>query len=120
MEQILLHLFGDYVLQNDWMALNKKKDSIIGYLACFIHCMLYALPFLLITNIFAVALIYSTHYLIDSTGVVTWFLCKRNHGSKHNYGFGLERPPVITVWLNIITDNTFHLIINYFIIKYIV
>ena len=27
MEQLILHLTGDYLLQSDWMALNKIKNS---------------------------------------------------------------------------------------------
>ena len=31
---IIGHLVGDYLLQNDWMALNKKASS----LHCAVHC----------------------------------------------------------------------------------
>jgi hypothetical protein len=34
---ILAHFIGDYLLQNDWMAQNKKKSN----LACTIHVGLY-------------------------------------------------------------------------------
>lgn len=30
---IIGHLVGDYLLQNDWMALNKKKAGHLGALA---------------------------------------------------------------------------------------
>lgn len=60
---IIGHLVGDYLLQNDWMALNKKKPSIyyrpwwgntewkwrLTYLLrwvsipCFVHCLLWTL-----------------------------------------------------------------------------
>ena len=33
------HLVGDYLLQNDWMALNKKKQ----HLPCLVHCFIWAL-----------------------------------------------------------------------------
>jgi len=36
------HMIGDYVLQNDWMALNKQRRDPLGFMACMVHCMLYA------------------------------------------------------------------------------
>lgn len=114
MEQLLLHLLGDFITQNDWMALNKKKPTLTGFLACQVHCILYALPFLLLGTPFQVFLIYFSHYAIDRSNLVAWFLAYRN-GVKdiHNFGFSHERPSFISVWLFIITDNTFHLLCNY-------
>ena len=118
MIQLLLHLFGDFIVQNDWMALNKKKCSPKGYLACAIHCITYALPFLLVTSWFGVALICATHFLLDKYQVITWFLAIRNNAEGlENFGYKDERPKLISVWLNIFTDNSFHLIMNYIIIR---
>jgi len=120
MEQLLLHLFGDYVLQNDWMALNKKNRGLTGLLACLTHCILYGLPFLLITNYIAVLSIILTHFIIDRTNIVAKFLAIRNNVDNiDNFGFAKNRPFALSIWLLIITDNTFHLIINYLLIKYI-
>lgn len=33
------HLIGDYIIQNDYLALNKTKNSLI----CLLHCLLYTL-----------------------------------------------------------------------------
>lgn len=120
MLQLIFHLIGDYLIQNDWMALNKKKLTWIGELACQIHCITYALPFLFIASPFQVFLIYLSHYLIDRTNIVAWFLAIRN-GVFHtkNFGFSMERPALISVWLFIITDNVFHIIGNYLILKYV-
>jgi hypothetical protein len=115
--QLILHLFGDFIIQNDWMALNKKKKGFKGFSACFIHCLLYALPFLLIAGYVQVFFIFITHYVIDRYNVVTWFLSKRNGVDMSNYGFSSNRPEYISVWLNIITDNTFHLMCNYLILS---
>lgn len=46
MEQLILHLLGDYVIQTNWMANNKEKYTF----PCLIHCITYALPFLLIAD----------------------------------------------------------------------
>lgn len=118
--QLILHLIGDYIIQNDWMALNKKKFSWKGELACQIHCITYALPFFFITDWLGVLLIYLSHYAIDRTNVIAWFLAVRN-GVFHvkNFGFGEERPFVITIWLYIITDNIFHIVGNWIILTYL-
>lgn len=120
MEQFLLHLFGDYIVQNDWMGLNKKKRTWMGELACQIHCITYSLPFILICSWWAVLVIYVTHYIIDRTDIVAWFLAYRN-GAKNieNFGFTTVRPQIISVWLWIIVDNVFHIFCNYFAIKYL-
>lgn len=118
MEQLILHLFGDFILQNDWMALNKKEKGFKGAAACFIHCLLYALPFLLITGFTQVFFIFITHYIIDRYNFVTWFLSKRNGVDMSNFGFSKDKPTFISVWLNIITDNAFHIMGNYAIITW--
>lgn len=120
MEQLILHLVGDYLFQNDWMALNKKKLTWNGELACQAHCIIYSLPFFLIGSWQAVIVIYLTHYAIDRSKFVEWFLAIRN-GVFHteNFGFSKERPFTISVWLYIIVDNSFHLICNYFALKYL-
>ena len=112
MTQLILHLIGDYLIQNDWMALNKKRTGIKGMLACQVHCITYAVPFLLIANIWQVFFIYVGHYMIDRWNFVTWFLSKRNSCGMDNFGYGGNRPSFIAFWLNVITDNSFHLIIN--------
>ncbi len=119
MMQLILHLIGDYLIQNDWMALNKKEATIKGELACQLHCITYSLPFLFIGSGEAVLFIYLSHYIIDRTNIVGWFLALRN-GVFHvrNFGFGEQRPFVITIWLYIITDNIFHIICNYLFLKY--
>lgn len=120
MEQLLLHLFGDFILQTDNMALNKKKNTLNGYIYCILHCVTYSLPFILITNWKAVIFIGLTHFIIDKTNIVAHFLKLRNNVKDiSNFGFAKERPFAITVWLLIFTDNTIHLILNYLAIKYI-
>jgi hypothetical protein len=62
MAQLLCHLVGDYVLQNHWCALNKTRRTW----PCVVHCALYLLPFLLLTQRpGALAVIVVTHFFID-------------------------------------------------------
>jgi len=42
-EMLLGHLVGDYLLQNNWMALGKSKYNGMGWLTCTVHCVLYTL-----------------------------------------------------------------------------
>lgn len=61
-EQLVAHAIGDYVLQSDWMANEKTKQS----LAAAVHALSYALPFLFLRpSVAAFAVIVGTHFLID-------------------------------------------------------
>ena len=115
MEQLLLHLFGDFVIQFDFLALYKKEFSLKGWSLCALHCLIYSLPFLLITNLEAVILIFIFHFFIDKTNAVEYYIRVRNNlfNSKNKTTYPKN------LWLIIISDNTIHLIINYLIIFYI-
>ena len=120
MEQLLLHAIGDYWIQTDKQALNKKKKGWHGAFQCWLHCVTYSLPFLLIGSIPAVLVIFLTHYWIDRTQIIAWAIAYKN-GVKtiKNFGFGEERPFAITIWLYIICDNIVHITCNYFALKYL-
>ena len=124
MEQLLCHLFADYWLQNDWMALNKKKHFWIAL----VHAIVYTIPFLLLTkSLLALSVICITHAIIDHTDIV----CRLNQIKNWDFigCFGWDnilvkdgysdRPIFIRVWLIIIQDNILHLIISYLSIKYL-
>lgn len=118
MEQLILHLLGDYILQNDYLAMAKKNKGLGGFISCFTHCLLYSIPFGIYTRSWIVGILIGvSHFALDRTTVVTKFLMIRN-GVKDssNFGFHPDRPKFISVWLYIITDNCFHIIGNYFII----
>jgi len=61
MIQLILHLWGDYILQSGWMANNKTK----AWFPAIAHATIYSLPFLLIGSWQAVFVIWSTHAVID-------------------------------------------------------
>lgn len=130
MEQLLIHLFSDYWLQNDWMALNKKKHFWIAL----VHAIIYTIPFLLLTrSILALSVICITHAIIDYTDIV----CRLNQIKNWNFDTQLlkvddtiplkfpfkdgytDRPFAIRVWLIIIQDNILHLIINYCALRWL-
>ncbi len=114
MEQILLHLFGDYIIQNDNTTLRKCEKSLTGFFYCLFHCVMYSLPFLLLTTWGGVILIAIGHFILDRWNVVPYFIALKNDVS--NFGFPKERPKWMTTWLYIIQDNIIHLIWNYLII----
>ena len=141
MEQLFAHIFGDYILQSDWMAMNKSKRS----LPCLVHVLLYTSVFLLLTTSWkALLVIGATHFVLDRFPVIVrrfiWFknhmgpnlkfvpfdLCKVTGyydglGSSSNVeinGYS-QRLNYVTVWLYIITDNFLHLLTNYLAIKYL-
>jgi Protein of unknown function (DUF3307) len=119
MLQLIIHGIGDYFLQTDYQALNKKKDGWIGLWACLKHCITYSLPFLFIGSWKAVLVIFITHFIIDRTNIVAWLIAYKNGiRTIENFGFGLERPFAITIWLYIICDNLLHIICNYVALRY--
>ena len=134
MEQLLCHCFADYWLQNNWMALNKKKHFWIAL----VHAFIYTIPFLLLTRSWlALSVICLTHAVIDHTDIVcrlnqikNWDFEKHKIQVEILSPFNLvrysdffdgytDRPLFIRVWLIIIQDNILHLIINYLSIKYL-
>lgn len=136
MEQLICHLFGDYIIQSDWMAQNKTRSS----LAALAHAVTYALPFLLLSpSITALAVIIGTHFLIDRFRLARYVVWFKNlmtpEGSKEGdtwifpaklawenckaTGYPLETPPFLAVWLLIIADNAIHLLVNFLALKYL-
>ena len=67
-EMVLGHLLGDYLLQNEWMALNKSKYNLNGWLAAFIHCILYTLAvclFMMNFDLIWIVVVFLSHFPID-------------------------------------------------------
>jgi len=149
MLQLILHGIGDYFLQTDWQALNKKKKGRQGLWACVKHCTTYSLPFKFIGSWWAVLAIWVGHFIIDRTNIVAYLIawkngvkkwvCKKHGGYDYmacpykgernchplsvldisNFGFHPERSFAISIWLYIICDNLLHIIWNYFSLMYL-
>ena len=58
---VMCHLVGDYVLQGQFIAETKGKNSY----HMFIHCTLYCLPFMVILSGWQLVLLYCSHVIID-------------------------------------------------------
>jgi hypothetical protein len=80
MEQLILHLIGDYLTQSDWMAQNKTKSS----LPAAVHALVYGAPFLLflVANApnptLAGFVIVGTHFLIDRYRLARYVVWAKN------------------------------------------
>lgn len=86
MIQLLLHLWGDYITQSDWMAQNKTKS----HSAAFCHALMYSIPFALIGGIHRTSwnpklidslplfVIFQSHYLIDRYRLARYVVWTRN------------------------------------------
>ena len=75
MEQLIAHLFGDYILQSHWMAQNKAHDSRVAI----IHAGVYTLPFLALTrSIPALAVILLSHAAIDRWQLARYVVWAKN------------------------------------------
>lgn len=134
MNQLLLHILGDYFLQSDWIALNKSKKS----LQCLIHCIIYTIPFLVLTqSIWALLFIFGSHFIFDRFSLVKYIIWLKNHLNPtfSYYPFDKcsvtgyyddwnssnvdSRPKFITTWLYIISDNSVHLACNLFALTFL-
>lgn len=126
-DQVLAHLVGDFVLQSDWMATNKKSRI----LPCLIHVLTYTIPFLLLTRSpFALLAIMGTHFAIDHwkfpqrlVWAKNWLLSPAKHRKTWDEcsftGYSPDRPVWLTAWLLIAVDNILHLVINGLSIRYL-
>lgn len=112
----MAHMVGDYLIQNDWMAIEKTAH----WWPAIAHAVTYGLPFLLITQSpAALAVIVGTHAVIDRYRLarhVVWF---KNQLAPYPFrpphtstGHFDDRPVWLTTWLLIIADNVIHMLIN--------
>lgn len=147
MEQLLPHVAGDYILQSDWMAMNKSKRSW----PCFVHVVIYTSVFLFLTTSWkALLVIGAVHFVLDRWHfIIRRMIWAKNHmgpnfkfvpfslcnvtGYYDNFANKIVNKPYtdevingyaprlnyITIWLYIITDNFLHLLTNYLAIKYL-
>ena len=122
-DQLVAHAVGDYVLQSEWMAINKSRAS----LPALIHAVTYTLPFLFLTRgPMSLFLIASTHFVIDRWALarhVVWLKNRPWPGSRSwseccRTGFSEDTPPWMAGWLVIIVDNIMHVVTNGLAIHY--
>jgi hypothetical protein len=115
----IAHLFGDYVIQSDWMAAEKTKR----WWPAVAHAVTYGLPFLLLTqHLVALVIIVGTHAVIDRYRLARHVAWTKNNLAPAGYnppwreckatGYSESKPRWMAVWLMIVADNTLHVAIN--------
>ena len=124
MDQLLLHLIGDYVTQTDWMARTKTRLPF----AALCHALVYTLPFLLLApSLTAILVIGVSHFLIDRFRLARYLAFGKNRLTDWHLkwadcratGFPAEVPAGHAFWLMILIDNTMHLSINYAALRWL-
>lgn len=102
LDAIIGHLVGDYLLQNDWMARNKKSVSWI----CLIHCVLWTNSVCLFSGCrdhWVWLILLATHFLQDRTTIIRKFM----------YWAGQEQfatDEKLSPWSIIVVDNVWHIV----------
>jgi hypothetical protein len=127
---LLGHLFGDYLLQNQWMALNKSKNTWIGWLAAILHCVLYTFAVCLFMWNFQpiwILAVFCSHFFIDKFGLGEIYMKYIKGNGLRDYINNVDNTYSRT-WTNssegeriitggfkavvyTLTDNTMHLIL---------
>jgi hypothetical protein len=79
MLQLILHLFGDYVTQSDWMDQNKTKESY----PALIHSLIYGVPFAMLAFYaphpdLAMCIIIGSHFFIDRFRLARYVVWLKN------------------------------------------
>jgi len=105
MHWIYAHLIGDYLIQNDWMAKEKKNSHFV----CTVHILTYMVPFLFCQlTWWQFLLVAIQHWIQDRTHIVGWFMSKSGKQS-----FLKDMGP----WSAILTDNIIHILWMALILK---
>lgn len=68
---VMVHLIADWLLQTDWMALNKVN---LRHPAAWVHSGIHTLLYLLVFSWYLALLIGITHLLIDTRVPVRWWI----------------------------------------------
>lgn len=106
---IVGHLIGDFIIQNHWMAIEKKKRNW----PCLVHCTLYTLAVYICTfwPLWTLPFIFIPHFLIDRTNFISKWM-----GWMGQAGFRDGLAP----WSSIIVDNVFHIVTLFIIHVFLV
>jgi len=127
-EMLLGHLCGDFLMQTEWMALNKSKNTWIGWTAALVHCILYTLAVCLFMWNFQpiwMVVVFLTHFPIDKFALAEVYMHYiKGKGMKDfvnkDISYGLKKNPLnrfdaleggFTSIVYTLTDNTMHLIL---------
>jgi len=137
-QMLLGHLLGDYLLQNEDMALNKSKNTLVGWYFAIIHCYIYTLAvcvFMWNFDFIWIIAVFLSHFPIDKFGLAEKYMKYVKGSSLRQYidtvNWTAERAPddftkghqMLTggfrAFVYAVTDNSMHLILMYLAYKLI-
>lgn len=105
---IIGHLVGDYLIQNDFIAMNKKSNSFV----CAVHCFLWSWSVILFgvpwTTNFAFpvvpmfAILFITHFIQDRTTIIRKWMTLIG---QDQFATGALSP-----WSIVVDDNVWHIV----------
>ena len=131
-ELLLGHLVGDYLLQNEWMAMNKSKNNMEGLKAAVAHCLLYTLAvcvFMWNFDLAWICVVWLSHFPIDKFALAEKYMHyikgkgMKDYVAKDNMKSTektWEKPALnrydmleggFTSFVYALTDNTMHLLL---------
>jgi len=126
---IMGHMVGDYILQNQWLALNKSKPGRLGALACTIHVLLYTAVVSLFTGLHGLlflALVAVPHWIIDRYSL-GWPLLKWKNRHDQRDLWKIQDGTIANVWriafaapVYIANDNTLHFLCLWILLRFVV
>ena len=103
------HLVGDYLIQNDWMARNKKRSTVI----CAIHCGLWATTIIMFASwpLRLWPILFMKHFIQDRTEIVKVWM---NLIGQAEFRTGPCSP-----WSLTVIDNVWHITVIWMIWRYL-
>ncbi len=109
---IVGHLVGDYLFQNDYMALGKKKSDKI----CALHCLIWTVCVVACTpafwhglGLFAIPLLFISHYIQDRWSLIRKYM--------RLYGQELFATGPLSPWSIIAVDNVWHIVTIFVLLR---
>lgn len=116
-ELFLGHLVGDYLLQNEWMAQNKAKNTWMGWTAAFVHCLIYTIAVCTIMwewSLLWIIAVFFSHFFIDKFAFGYWYLKHIKGLDTYSYSIIHYTGPLragFNAVIYTVTDNTMHLLL---------
>lgn len=134
-QMLLGHLGGDYLFQNQWMSMNKSKNTLIGWIAAFVHCIIYTIVVCMFMQNFQLiwmVAVFLSHFPIDKFSLAEHYMHflkgkgLKDYVKKDKFGDDLKYAPKprklpvnryhvlegsFMAIVYTITDNAMHLIL---------
>jgi len=118
---LLGHLIGDYIFQTEWMAQNKTRNDLKGWVACIVHASVYATCVVgTIINLepswtpkvwLLLGLVFLSHFPIDKFSLGKYWITYINRKPVPKSGDPISIGAMFYPSVYIAVDNTMHLVL---------